>query len=56
MSTLLSESKIAREDFILALSKVEWNNELRTTAETLITLYDQYIYVLKKHPELEELF
>lgn len=56
MSLLLLESKEARSEFVTALQKMPYNNELLTTAETLLILYDQYTEMIRKNPGLENEF
>ena len=51
MKLLIKESSEARKDLCQAVNNMEWNNELRTTSETVIILFDRFVEYFKNHPE-----
>lgn len=56
MSLLTRESKEVRNRLVKVIYKQPWDNELRTSIDSLLIMYDQYVQFFEKHPEYEKDF
>ena len=44
----ITEATAAKRDFIKEINKLPWNNKFRTSAETLIIMYDQMADIIQR--------